>query len=169
MATFIRSCSLFLNLGISYCVFIYSSKGRKHNLDISAGVYFWRWSFFGTVVKSSYLTFKWVHCYSVSSCYYLGREKKSKSMVWDNKYLFNEACSLHTQFFVSFICSSVSLDLGRPSRCSKTFPWIFFFSPLRAMTFYISCKDCIVYCRDICFLKYSLALCWFMFCNLKVL
>lgn len=96
-------------------------------------------------------------------------KKKSKSMVWDNKYLFNEACSLHTQFFVSFICSSVSLDLGRPSRCSKTFPWIFFFSPLRAMTFYISCKDCIVYCRDICFLKYSLALCWFMFCNLKVL
>lgn len=133
--------------------------------------YFRRQSFFGTVVKSPYLNFKWGHCYAVSSCYYLGRGKKSKSKVWEKKYFFNDTLSLHTQLFVSFISSSVSLDTGRPSRYSRNLPWTFsFFFPPRAMTFYINYKDYIVQFRDVCFLKYSLeALSWFMFFNFKVL
>lgn len=59
---------------------VYSGKGGKLNLDITAGVLSSKAEFlcYG-VVKSPYLNYKWVHCYALTSCYCLGREKNPRA------------------------------------------------------------------------------------------
>lgn len=102
------------------CVYLLS-KGEKLNLDIIAGV------------LSSKAEFLWyelwrAHTWIINGCIVMQLPaviiwggKQCKSEGWENKHLFSEAWSLGTQLFVSFICSSLSLDMGRRSKCSKNF------------------------------------------------